>query len=127
MSFNINKEIAYLAKQKGYNTSHDKCYSNDAIGSTKTFIILGHDINNFAYIVTQDEICEWVRINHGYHIYSIPKFNFGQMMGYSIRVYLLSDDKKRGEKIIDDKLFTTYEDALMFGIKKVLNKLKDDK
>jgi hypothetical protein len=49
------------------------------------------------------------------------------MMGYSVRVYFLSDDKSRGEKIMDDKLFTTYEDALMLGVKKVLNKLKDGK
>lgn len=127
MSVEINKELAYLAKEKGYNISHDKCYSNGIIGSTKTFISLGHDVSNFSYIPTQEELSEWLRTIHGYHIYSIPKFKFGQMMGYSVRVYLLSDDRKHGEKIIDERLFNGYEFALMYGLNVILNKIKNGK
>ena len=120
---NINKEIAYLAKEKGYCIIHDECYCENVSGLVKAFITVGKDIETFVYISTQLELSEWIRVNYGYHIYSIPKFKFGQMMGYSIRVYALSKDKKRGEKIIDERLFVSFEDALMYGLKTILNKI----
>lgn len=123
----VSYETAILAKEKGFKWSTIYEYKSEECVSHRDHI--PHDYNSRGLLSAplQYELQKWLREVHGYHVQPQKTFhNTTYKIGKvpSVRIDDDSDGHPRSYMTPSKKKFKTYEEALEFGMKHVLEFIK---
>lgn len=120
----ISFETAKLAKEKGFNPSVFYCYNeNEEISDNDSHILInfnsfntvkGSNTNMYS-ASTQSLLQGWLRGKHNIHVHICPS---------STGRWLRQLHSTKGEFILIEEYFDTFEEALEDGLKESLNLIK---
>ena len=119
-------ELAVLAREVGFNQHQKYCYDPLSLDVNHIYswgseydCSTKERMNRLVFAPTLSFLQKWLREEHKIDVWVKPFMvsNRKEYLGYVI----FSPNKKEGEKYITHK---SYEDALEYGLKFALNKLK---
>lgn len=132
----ISFETAKLAKEKGFEEKTDKGYHRHGTEEDFKPLLLWRDSEEgepeFGYVPTQSLLQRWLREKYGYHICIIPtvtsswtfkSINVISEKDNDVIVGLKSVSELPPYKEVNGYDYSTYEEALEFGLREVLRSM----
>lgn len=121
----ISFETAMLADEKGYIAGSSYAYDNKGNITHPYYGSIyknGKDNGDCVYEAPyQEELSEWLRNKHNYLILITPHISSQIIKWNVVIIFFPSDNSWTNYK--NDKDFSTYEDALEYGLKYALKNL----
>lgn len=131
----VDLETAILAKEKNFNLKTNKFWENTTVGKPILFNainLINSDFTDHEFSAPEQSLLKrWLRVNHNIHVDILPTFTYNTFHYICIittyknsffNQYNVIDETDINFNTGDPKLmmFTSYEDAMEFGLFKGL-------